>query len=291
MANRHLSRSIVLQTLFERDFNNFDNVELLSKILARNMEEFAPGMEDCLFAQKMLGGILENIDKLDKIISKAAPDWPIDQIAIVDRNVLRMGLYELIFGNRKEIPPKVAINESIELAKSFGGDSSGRFVNGVLGTVYRELIPGDEREKQEKMIEEQLAGAIVYRKEDDDFMFALVHDVFGYWTLSKGKILPDEKDINIGAVKKIKEEIGVDIKIEKELGNNFYIASDPERGKIKKSVTYFLASTNDKEMKLKETGGLDNARWFLMEELVELKMYDDIRSIFAKAIKILTVKK
>ena len=76
---------------------------------------------------------------MDKIIEKSAPEWPVSQITIIDRNVLRLGLFELLFGNREEVPPKVAINEAIELAKTFGGDSSGRFINGVLGTVYREI--------------------------------------------------------------------------------------------------------------------------------------------------------
>ena len=82
---------------------------------------------------------MKYLKELNKIIEKAAPQWPIEQIAVVDRNVLRLGLYELLFGNRDEVPPKVAINEAIELAKSFGGESSGKFVNGVLGTVYREI--------------------------------------------------------------------------------------------------------------------------------------------------------
>ena len=87
--------------------------------------------------------------KIDKIIEKSAPEWPIEQITIVDRNVLRIGLYELLYANKEEVPPKVAINEAIELAKSFGGESSGKFINGVLGTVYKE-IGGPENEKPKK---------------------------------------------------------------------------------------------------------------------------------------------
>ena len=87
----------------------------------------------------MVNGVIKNLAKIDQIIAQAAPEWPIDQIAIVDRNVLRLGIFELLFGDYKEVPPKVAINEAIELAKSFGGESSGKFVNGVLGTIYREI--------------------------------------------------------------------------------------------------------------------------------------------------------
>lgn len=287
MANRHLCRSIAMQSLFERDFNFLGDAQVNS-IVERNIEEFAPGIEDANFAKDLVKGVLKRQEKLDKIIERAAPEWPIGQIAFVDRNILRIGLYELIFGNKNEVPPKVAINESIELAKNFGGDSSGRFVNGVLGTVYREMYP-NSAEEVEKILEEKLAGAVVYKKEGDKILFAFVHDVFGYWTLSKGRIEAGE-EAREGARRELKEEIGVNVKIEGDLGSNEYIAFDPQKGKVKKSVNYFLASTKDKELKLKETGGLDGARWFNVEEIADLKMYDDIRSIIAKAIRILQDK-
>ena len=138
MANRHLSRSIVMQSLYEWDFNGKEDGKL-KKFVERNIKEFGPGLENCDFVWQIVNGVVENIEKLDKIIEKSAPEWPIDQITVVDRNVLRIGLYELLFGKRDEVPPKVAINEAIELAKSFGGESSGKFINGVLGTVYREI--------------------------------------------------------------------------------------------------------------------------------------------------------
>lgn len=108
-------------------------------ILEHNIKEFAPGLEETKFIDDLMGGIMAHLGEIDKIIEKAAPQWPLDQIALVDRNVLRLGIYELLFGNRDEVPPKVAINEAIELAKTFGGDSSGKFINGVLGTIYREI--------------------------------------------------------------------------------------------------------------------------------------------------------
>jgi len=117
-----------------------DKVDL-KEVVERNIQEFGPGLEDTDFARKLSFGVANNMDKLDKIIEKAAPEWPIEQINIVDRNVLRIGLYELIYANKEEVPPKVAINEAIELAKMFGGESSGKFINGVLGTVYKELNP------------------------------------------------------------------------------------------------------------------------------------------------------
>jgi len=138
MANRHLSRSVAMQSLYEWDFKD-KKLDQLKEIVNRVIKEFAPGLEKVDFIWQIIDGVIKNLSKLDKIIEKSAPEWPIDQITIVDRNVLRIGLYELLFGKRNEVPPKVAINEAIELAKTFGGESSGKFINGVLGTVYREI--------------------------------------------------------------------------------------------------------------------------------------------------------
>src|SRR3989344_3556545 len=130
MASRHLSRSVAMQSLYEWDFRGRKKDEL-PIILDRNIKEFASGVEDTTFIHQVVDGVVKHNKELDKIIEKAAPQWPLEQIAIVDRNVLRVGLFELLFGKREEVPPKVAINEAIELAKSFGGESSGKFVNGV----------------------------------------------------------------------------------------------------------------------------------------------------------------
>lgn len=139
MASRHLARSIAMQSLYEWDFYN--KQPDLARILERNIEEFGPGLEDGNkdFVRRLANGVVENLPYLNAIIEKAAPEWPLEQITAVDRNVLRLGLYELIYGNKDEVPPKVAINEAIELAKNFSGESAGKFVNGVLGTVFREL--------------------------------------------------------------------------------------------------------------------------------------------------------
>ena len=137
MATRQLGRSIVLQSLYEWDFSN--KKEDLSAIVERNLKEFAPGFDEPDFIWRLVTGVIKNIKELDAIIVKAAPEWPLEQIAIVDRNALRIGLYELIYADPEEVPPKVAINEAIEIAKSYGGPNSGKFINGVLGTVYKQL--------------------------------------------------------------------------------------------------------------------------------------------------------
>jgi N utilization substance protein B len=298
MANRHLSRSIAMQSLYEWDFNKADK-SAIDAITRKNIEEFAPGLEDVTFVEQLVSGVLKNQKAIDAIIEKAAPEWPIEQIAIIDRNVLRIGLYELLFSDRSEVPPKVAINEAIELAKTFGGETSGKFVNGVLGTVYREIgEPGKEESGKKKgafdtanLPEEKLAGAVVYRREDGKIVFALVHDVFGYWTLSKGR-LEEKEDAAKGASREVKEELGLkNLKIEKEIGSNDYIAYDPEKGQIKKSVVYFLASTEDKQLHLGKSGGLDDAKWFEAKEIENLKIYEDLRPMINQAIEWLSTTK
>jgi len=138
MASRHLARSVAMQSLYEWDFRGRAD-DLLPNILEHAIREFGTGLDDPEFVVRLVRGTVEHVADIDEIIVRAAPQWPIDQIATVDRTVLRLGLYELLFGDYTAVPPKVAINEAIELAKSFGGDASGRFINGVLGTVYKEM--------------------------------------------------------------------------------------------------------------------------------------------------------
>lgn len=300
MANRHLSRSVVLQTLFEWDFLPREKkIDELGAIFDRDLEEFAPGLDDNSFALGLLENISKNKQVLDDIIIKAAPEWPIDKIAVVDRNVLRIGLAELLFGDRKEVPPKVAINEAIELAKTFGSESSGRFVNGVLGAVYKEMgEPGKNDISAKKNLDpnriiptEWKGGAVVYSVDNAGVVrLAMVHDVFGYWTLSKGGI-EDGEDLEEGTKGELKEEIGLDIEIVEKLGENEYIAHHPEKGEIKKHVVYFLAKAPFVPLVLeKGTGGLDDAQWFLLEEILDLNMYQDVTEMITKSIAIISAK-
>lgn len=137
MPNRHLARSIALQSLFEWDFRGNPTAGLPA-IVDRNLKEFAPGLEESAFVTSLVDGIIKNLSQIDEQIVEYAPSWPLSQITIVDRNILRLGVYELKCAT--EVPPKVAINEAIELAKSFGGNASGKFVNGVLGSMYNDLV-------------------------------------------------------------------------------------------------------------------------------------------------------
>ncbi len=137
MATRQLIRSVVLQSLYEWDF--YDRREDLVKILDRNLKEFADGVDEPDFAWRLINGIVTHLNEIDNIIRKAASEWPLEQISLVDRNALRIGVYELVFEDKKEVPEKVAINEAIEIAKNFAGPNAGKFINGVLGSVYRSL--------------------------------------------------------------------------------------------------------------------------------------------------------
>ncbi|MBP9711889.1 MAG: transcription antitermination factor NusB [Candidatus Pacebacteria bacterium] len=297
MANRHLSRSIVLQTLFELDFNQSKAIDVREAV-KRNIKEFALGLEDDTFVFSLTEEVLRKRSVIDEIIEKAAPDWPIEKISVVDRNILRIGLCELLFGDRTQVPPKVAINEAIELAKTFGGENSGKFVNGVLGAVYKEMgEPGkSETSKKKKENEpldisklpvETLGGALVYAKKDGQVYFGLVHDVFGYWTLSKGHLEPGE-DVKVGVKRKVKEEISIEVDVQDKLGENEYVATHPEKGKTLKKVVYFLAETPYAELVLQPSGGLDKAEWFPLSRIPELRIYNDIIPLIAKAIDIIS---
>lgn len=165
MANRHLSRTVAMQSLFEWDFNG--QTGNLNEVLENNLVQLAPGMEDTEFAHTLVKGVYEHIQEIDAIIVKTAPEWPLDQITPVDRNVLRLGIYELQF--LKDVPPKVAINEAVELGKTFGGESSGKFVNGVLGTLYKDIAPSAEplASEQPASVEEATAPELGNTEEKD----------------------------------------------------------------------------------------------------------------------------
>jgi N utilization substance protein B len=142
MSNRHLARSIAMQALFEWDFRE-QPTDILPLIIDRDLKEFGPGLDETEFAKKIIEDVQQHIKDIDVLISQYAPQWPIEQITIIDRNILRIGIYELKFNN--EVPPKVAINEAIELAKNFGGPASGRFINGVLGAIYKDMLGAEQK--------------------------------------------------------------------------------------------------------------------------------------------------
>ncbi|MFP4514793.1 MAG: transcription antitermination factor NusB [Parcubacteria group bacterium] len=160
MSNRHLARTLAMQSLFVWDFNS-QNSDNLKEIIEENFINFAPDFDDNGFVENTVYGVVDNLKEIDKQIIKYATEWPLDQITVVDRNVLRIGVYEMLLD--ESIPPRVAINEAIEIAKNYGGESSGKFVNGVLGAIYNDLPEkvresdhkAEEKKKKEEEKEEQ----------------------------------------------------------------------------------------------------------------------------------------
>ncbi|HAZ16755.1 MAG: transcription antitermination factor NusB [Candidatus Jacksonbacteria bacterium RIFCSPLOWO2_02_FULL_43_9] len=137
MSTRHLARTIALQTLYEWDFNGKRD-DRIHDFLAYNKSQFGPGLDDGDFTKRLIEGVLKEHTIIDPLIEQYAPEWPLDHITIVDRNILRIGIFELL--HCADVPPRVAINEAIELGKAFGGESSGKFVNGVLGSMYNDFL-------------------------------------------------------------------------------------------------------------------------------------------------------
>lgn len=268
--------------------------------LADYAKEFGARESDLPFMKTLLQTTVAKQKEIDEVIVRAAPEWPLDKIAAIDRNILRLGLTELLYADRAQVPAKVAINEAIELAKAFGSASSGRFVNGVLGAVYVELgEPGKndgnarkkEMPKTGKMPIEELIGGVVYAREGEEIYLALVHDIFGHWTLSKGKLKEGEAQHD-GVKRKALEEIGLEVEVEDQLGENEYIANDANAagGKKKRHATYYLARSDFADLKLKKEGGLDDAQWFPLASVGDLNFYDDILPVITRAINILAQK-
>jgi len=137
MSSRHQARSIAVQILYEKDF--YDKESNIEELIKENISDQDLKKKQKSFVRTLIEGVMQHHQEIDNILEKAAPDWPLERMAAVDRNILRLGLYELMYVDHKEVPPKVAINEAIELGKDFGDPSSGKFINGVLGTIYEEM--------------------------------------------------------------------------------------------------------------------------------------------------------
>jgi len=286
LKGRSLARAIVLQTLFELDNENAWSKNY-DDIMMRNFAEFAGSDALLPFIKTLLHNVISKKSEIDKVIEKAAPQWPLDRIAPIDRNILRIGLAELFFADHAQVPYKVAINEAIELAKKFGSENSSKFVNGVLGTVYKEMGEPGKHDKNDNIQEEDVVAAFCYAKHEGDIYLAMVHDIFGFWTLVKGKKETGESDED--AIKrKVKDEIGVElIRVRDKLGESSYKANNKEGQRVKRNVTYYLVELPFVDLNLKKEGGLDDAKWFKLSDIKDLKLYDDVMDIATKAINIL----
>jgi N utilization substance protein B len=287
MSNRHLARTIALQTLFEWDFHH--RSKKLYDLLESNQQNFAPDFDDQGFTERLIKGVTRHLNEIDDIIQRHAPDWPIDQITLIDRNILRLGVFELKFD--QEMPPRVAINEAIELAKAFGGDSSYKFVNGVLGAIYKALGPNIESEQLKP--QEYSAGGVVYCQTNQDYKFALIKDAIDKWTFPKGKIgdnIPGE-NITDTIKREIQEEIGIkNILLKDELGNIDVTVNPPNQPSYPKRIFYYLIETTDQPLRAEDSVTVKDAKWFSAEEVLSNLDYANAKELFKKALNKLNIK-
>ena len=287
MSQRHISRQIALQTMYELDVRGIMTIdrEELREVINRNIEEMSPDHKDNEYLYHLMEMISSRLNILDDIIVKAAPEWPIDKISYIDRNILRIGLAELLFADRNDVPPKVAIDQAIELSKAFGGENSGKFINGVLGHIYKELgEPDKEGATKKRSKEENLVGVILYSKHEGHIYVGLVHDLFKHWTICKSHMTEGET-AEQSVARVVKKEFGVDnAQMINKISEGQYIANHPEKGRIIKHVTYYLAETAYVTPHVENGGGLDDAAWWRIEDIGGLKIYKEVYKVISTSI-------
>lgn len=286
-AGRHEIRIIIIQTLFENDFyDRKPDAKELMVIFNRIAAENKPVAIDNDYAKIVFEGISSKIDDINNIIDQAASNWSIDKLGRLDKNILVLGVYEILFGSEFDVPWRVAINEALEIAKLFLNDTSRKFINGVLGAVCKEVEDTSEEEHipvKKIIVKKYVSAVILCVNCFDEPMFAFVHDIFNRWTLSKGSLVTGE-ELESGLKRVIKEELSIDIQPIEEIGENSYTAHPPE-GPINKEVTYFLATTNDQVLKLSDSEGLTDAKWFNVEEIKKLNFYPDLKQIILDGVQ------
>ena len=285
ISSRREARILIVQVLYENDARKeYPDGEALFATFNYLAKEHTPELVDNVFAKRVLAGIASKYDEINTIIEQAAKNWSLEKIGAVDRNILRLGVFELLFGKDLEVPGRVALNEAIEVTKLFLNTNACKFVNGVLGAVYTEIKdPHEEELLPKKLKHKKSVGGVVFRMAGDTFHFAFVHDVFNRWTLSKGG-LEEGEHLEEGFKRVIQDEIGIAVEPVEKIGINSYIAHPPE-GPIRKEVIYFLGKSDDIELSLKESGGLDAAKWFSYEEAKKLNFYPDLKQIILDGIE------
>ncbi len=287
MLTRHAARELSLQTLF-----NLDSRYLLSKVDENTRKEVYQNILSSLytdsdsdeFSKNIISGIFENLKAIDDIITKATPDWGIEKTAIIDRNILRIAIYEMLFSDI-DVPPRVVINEAIELAKTFGHKKSFKFISGVLGAIYEAtgLKEKDIKnsDKNKKVVLKEKVGAMPYYIKDGEPMFLMVHNIFNKWTLPKGT---KEEGKTLEDI--LKEKINAEGKTGEKIGENKYRASSNKKEVTQKSISYFVFEvSNPDNLKVNENiKGLNNLKWFNLLDFKMVEKYDDMSDIIEKGI-------
>ena len=292
-SNRHLGRIVVLQTLYEYEFRSQaqDKTVDLAEIIFRNMKQYEEAIGDKQFVQDLLNGIIERQVELDTKLQPMAPEWPISQIARIDRNVLRMGLYELLY-SRETVPPKVAINEAVELAKAFGSDNSSKFINGVLGTAYklfvehfRKYFHRTRRSSIQEIVREPTAGGVIFRRnQKNEVEILLIQDSKDRWTIPKGHIEEGETAQET-AKREIGEEAGLhDVKIIGWLVKINFRYRRIDRLVLMTTQVFLVKALGDTDAIQKEDW-MNGIRWFSFSDALDEIEYEDIGKLILLAMK------
>lgn len=305
MLTRHASRELTLQCIFNID-SRFDLKENINKIDSEDIYEnifssLYKKKEDDNdeFSQNLFFGVIENIESIDEIITESTSSWGIDKTAVIDRSLLRLAIYEMLFYN-SDVPIKVVMNEAIELAKTFGHKSSSKFVSGVLGNIYEasglkekddKIEEGKQDKEYEGAIMEGKIGAMVFSRKDGEIYLAFLKNLFGFWTLAKGSIEDETINLEESAIKKIKQKIGLDIKIIEKIGESIYRDRGENKIPVNKKTVYFLAESEHVKLVLeKGNRGLREAKWIKSDELDSIKKYEELTPIFKKGLDIINNK-
>ncbi len=299
MINRHTARQIIAQSLFFFDLSKERNIfEKPKEFYQYILENFySEENEEDNFSLKVFEGIIKKQSVIDEIIVKAAPSWPLEKISPVDRNILRMGIYEVLFSEEDtKVPPRVAINEAIEIAKTYGSKNSYKFISGVLGTIYEESGAKEKdkklQEKKEKVKISKKGALLYYKDEDGNIKIGLIFNIFKKWTMPKGT--PEEfleGDESLAAI--IKDKTNLSGAVKEKIGENIYKADEDKDKILNKDIEYFLfeVSNPDNHKIPKENKGIKDFAWFDIDKIPKDKIYKDALFIIEKGLDILKNKK
>ncbi len=300
MLTRRESRAVTLQTLFILDFKKSDDID---KFYEYTLSDFFDAKEDDgkvverikkdEYSFNLLNSVFEKKDTLDEIIKKAASDWPLEKISLIDKNILRIGIYELLF-NKEKIPAPVAIDESILLSKSFNpSDSSHKFISGVLGSVLEASgIEEDESRKWVKKEYEGKYGFLPYFKDGKKIKVGLVLNIFEKWTLPKGSAKGDFKNENEAILEVAKRKLNIIGEVKEKIGGHTYSAGIINDKRVIKNIQYFLLEVKNKnDVKLNpKLQGLNKIEFFDLDKIKNIDTYEDVLPLFEKAGRILEKK-
>ncbi|PID83452.1 transcription antitermination factor NusB [Candidatus Campbellbacteria bacterium] len=303
MLTRNNSRQLALQTMFVLDTRFFGldyqenqnlDTDKISEVYSYVFENFykdkSSGEDE--FSKNLIFGVVKNLEEIDQYIQKFAKNWSLEKTAIVDKNILRIAIYELLFFE-SELPGKVVINEAIELAKKYGHKKSHLFISGLLGALYENM--GLEKKDQKlnslpkKITEKKKVGALCFYKKEGKIKYLLVHNIFGKWTLPKGSVEQDFDNINDALNSILKSKVNVEGKAGDIIGKNEYSSLKDVRNIVKKDIVYFIFEvSNPGETEVKQkNGGLNNVKWFTEENLKKAQTYEDLEEIIQKGVELI----